>query len=110
MHDGLQTPRSPQDPTTPISDIKEKAKETAHKIAKGASAISLIRTARNQTLAAQECELTSDWRGALSALIKAGTLAQMCMDTAEFNAESAPGKKGVLYKEFMEFTQVSLLS
>ena len=42
----------------------------------------------------------------MGALIKAGTLAQMCMDSAEFNAESAPGKKGVLYKEFMDFTQV----
>jgi len=103
MRDGL---RSQQDPS-PVSEIKENAKDTAHKLAKGASAISLIRTARNQILAAQECQLLSDWKGALSALIKAGTLAQMCMDSAEFNAESAPGKKGVLYKEFMEFTQVS---
>lgn len=104
MHDAS---RSPHDPSpSRISDLKETAKETAHKLAKGASAISLIRTARNQTLAARECELVSDWKGALGALIKAGTLAQMCMDSAEFNAESAPGKKGVLYKEFMDFTQV----
>jgi ubiquitin carboxyl-terminal hydrolase 8 len=106
MHNGLHTPRSPTDQTS-VSEIKEKAKETAHKLAKGASAISLIRTARTQTQAAQACELGSDWKGALSALIKAGTLAQMCMDSAEFGAESAPGRKGVLYKEFMEFTQVS---
>lgn len=106
MKNGLQSPRSTSEIMS-VSDIKEKAKENAHKIARGASALSLIRTARTQTLTAQECELSGDLKGALSAFIKAGTLAQMFMDTAEFKVESGHGKKGVLYKEFQDFTQVS---
>jgi ubiquitin carboxyl-terminal hydrolase 8 len=106
MHNGLQTPRSTNELIS-ISEIKEKAMENAHKVARGASAMSLIKTARVQVLAAQEYELSGDLKGALSALIKAGTLAQMLMNSAEFGAESAPGKKGVLYKEFSDFSQVS---
>jgi ubiquitin carboxyl-terminal hydrolase 8 len=98
-------PLPPNDPMS-VPEIKEKAKEPAHKFARGASAMSLIKTARTQSLTAQECEMSGDLKGALSAFIKAGTLAQMVMDTTEFKAESGPGKKGVLYKEFQDFTQV----
>jgi ubiquitin carboxyl-terminal hydrolase 8 len=105
MQNGSQTPRS-QNEAMSVFEIKEKAKESAHKQARGASPMSLIKTARTQSLAAKDCELSGDLRGALSAFIKAGTLAQMFMDTAEFKAESGHGKKGVLFKEFQDFTQV----
>jgi hypothetical protein len=71
--------------------------------------MSLLKAARTLILTATECELGADWRGALVALIKAGTLAQMGMDTVEYAAESGKGKKGVLYKEFVDFSQVSFV-
>lgn len=89
------------------SEIKEKAKDDARKAARGASAISLLRTARTQSLSAQECEMAGDLTGALNAYITAVTLAHMLTETAEYRAESLPGKKGVLFREFMEFSQVS---
>lgn len=92
-----------------ITEIKEKAKEDARKAARGASAMSLIKFARVKSLNGQECELSGDLRGALNAYITSGTLAQMAMETVEYKMESQPGKKGVLFKEFFDFSQVSTI-
>ncbi|KAL4065925.1 hypothetical protein V8B97DRAFT_1865268 [Scleroderma yunnanense] len=86
-----------------ISEIKEKAKEDARRHAKGISAISLLKAARNQSQIAHANEAGGDLKGALSALLKAGSLAAMVMNSAEFLAESKAGKHGVLYKEFVNF-------
>jgi hypothetical protein len=92
-------PRSTDNMT--VSGIKEKAKEHVQKEARGASASSLIKAARHQSLVARECELKGDLKSALSAVIMAASLAQMCMQSAEL-AE----KRGVLYKEFAEYMEV----
>lgn len=108
MQNGLSSPRFNKDLTT-VSEIKERARESVEKAAKGASAMSMIKSARNQALIAQECELGGDFRGALGAYIKAGALAKMVLDSAEFRAEAEPGKKGVLFHEFTDFTKVGIL-
>ncbi|KAI0628038.1 cysteine proteinase [Trametes polyzona] len=87
-----------------VAEIKESAKETAHQ-ARGASASSLLKSARSQIQLAQARENEGDLKGALSALTKAASLVQMLMDTPEFRADSYAGKKGALFKEFMDFQQ-----
>lgn len=110
MQNGVSSPRSPtfpnsssHDPSS-IPEIKERAQENAKKIARGASAISLIKTARSQILSARTAELSGDLKVALSAYINAGTLVKMFMDSNEYLNEPKGGK-GVLTKEFNGFMQ-----
>lgn len=88
-----------------VAEIKERAIQQAQRASRGASAISLIRSAKGQISLAQSCESAGDLKGALSAFTKAASLTQVFMDTADFKAESVPGKRGVLWKEFTEFQQ-----
>lgn len=109
MQNGLSSPRSPTFPNSShdpfsIQEIKEKAQENAKKIARGASAISLIKTARSQILSARTSELSGDLKAALSAYINAGTFVRMFMDSNEYLSETK-GAKGVLAKEFSGFMQ-----
>ena len=71
-----------------IAEIKEFAKEQAQK-ARGASAASLLKLARSQIILAQAKEGEGDLRGALSALTKGTSLAQMVMDSVEFRQEQS---------------------
>lgn len=91
-----------------ITEIKNNAKETAH-LVRGASATSLLTSARSQIRLAQAKENEGDLKGALSALTKSASLVQLLLDTPEFKADSHAGKKGVLFKEFMDFQQVRTL-
>ncbi|KAG6336456.1 hypothetical protein ID866_2627 [Astraeus odoratus] len=86
-----------------ISEIKERAKEDALRSGKGISAISLLKSARSQSQLAQMYEDQGDLKGALSALLKAGSLAAMVMNSSEFALESKPGKHGVLWREVVNF-------
>ncbi|KAH8977998.1 hypothetical protein EDB86DRAFT_991424 [Lactarius hatsudake] len=88
-----------------VSEIKERAIQQVQRASRGSSAISLIRSAKGQISLAQSCESAGDLKGALSAFTKAVSLTQVFMDTADFKAESVPGKRGVLWKEFTEFQQ-----
>jgi ubiquitin carboxyl-terminal hydrolase 8 len=90
-----------------VAEIKERAIQQAQRASRGSSSISLIRSAKGQISLAQSCESAGDFKGALSAFTKAASLTQVFMDTADFKAESVPGKRGVLWKEFSEFQQVS---
>lgn len=90
-----------------VADIKTAAKEQVQRV-RGASATSLLRTAREQVLLAKVNENDGDLRGALSAYTKAASLAAMFMDTIEFKQEMQPGKKGVLTQDFLKFKQVRL--
>lgn len=90
-----------------VAEIKERAIQQAQRASRGASALSLIRSAKGQMSLAQSCERTEDLKGALSAFTKAASLTQVFMDTAEFKAENVPGKRGVLWKELTDFQQVS---
>ncbi|KAI0695051.1 cysteine proteinase [Cerioporus squamosus] len=85
-----------------VAEIKANAKENASQV-KGASATSLLASARSQIRLAQARENEGDLKGALSAYTKSASLVQMLMDTPEFKAES--GKKGPLFREFMAFQQ-----
>lgn len=93
-------------PRDTVADIKAAAKEQAHRV-RGASATSLLRSARDQILHAKASEGEGDLRSALSALTKAVSLTSMFMDTNEVKQEMLPGKKGVLIKELMNFQQVN---
>jgi len=90
-----------------VAEIKERAIQQVQRASRGASAISLIRTAKGQISLAQSCESAGDLKGAFSAFTKAESLFQAFMDTADFNAEIVPGNRGVLWKEFNEFQLVS---
>jgi ubiquitin carboxyl-terminal hydrolase 8 len=86
--------------------IRQRAIDSVHKEAKGFSAISLIRTARSQALAAREHEAKGDLPSALATYIKAATLTKMVMDSQEFLQEKR-GKGGVLRRELHDFLEVS---
>lgn len=88
-----------------VAEIKEVAKEQAQKV-KGASPLSLLRSARAQITHAKEFELNGDLRNALAACTKAVQLVAIVYDSPDFKTESQPGRRGVLYKEFVEFQQV----
>jgi ubiquitin carboxyl-terminal hydrolase 8 len=90
-----------------VVEIKAKAREAVQKEAKGASALSLIRTARTQLLSAKDYETKGDLRSALGSFIKAASLAKMTMDSAEYSQEGR-SKGGVLKKELGDFLSVCL--
>jgi hypothetical protein len=90
-----------------VAEIKEQAKQQALRGSRGVSALSLIRSAKGQISLAQSREGAGDLKSALSAFTKAASLTQVFMDSAEFKAESAPGKRGLLWREFTDFQQVS---
>lgn len=91
-----------------VTELKEQAKGHAQKATRGASALSLIKLARSQIGLAQANEHRSDLRAAYSAYIKALSLVQTFIDTPEFKAESQPGKKGAVWREFQEYMAVSV--
>jgi hypothetical protein len=89
-----------------VQEIKERAKGHAQRATRGASALHLIRAARSQLALAHSHERDGDLKAAYSAYIKSVSLIQTCMDAAEFKVESQPGKHGVLWKEYQEYTLV----
>lgn len=88
-----------------IAEIKASAKERAQQV-RGASPTSLLASARTQMRLAAVKENEGDLKAALSALTKSASLVHMIMDSPEFRAESQAGKKGVLFKDFLDFQQV----
>jgi ubiquitin carboxyl-terminal hydrolase 8 len=90
-----------------VAEIKERAKAQAQKVSRGASPLSLIGVARTQIAQARAAESSGDLKTAYSAYIKAVSLVQAFMGSAELKAESTPGKRGVLWKEYSDFHAVS---
>ena len=88
-----------------VAEIKEKAKNAIYNV-RGASAISLLRTARDQVVQGLTFEKEGDQRGALLSLLVSAQLTQLVMSHQEFKQERE-GKKGVIWKEFSEFQDVS---
>lgn len=101
----MQNGYGPDTPHDVVADIKAAAKEQAQRV-RGASATSLLRSAREQIQVARVNENEGDVRAALSAYTKAASLAAMFMETTEFKQERPPGKKGVLSQDLMKFQQV----
>ena len=106
FHPDLSEARSPFEDMS-VSQIKERAIQQAQRASRGSSAIAIIRSAKGQISLAQACESARDFKGAFSAFTKAIRLTQIFTDTADFKAENVLGKRGVLWKEFIEFQQVS---
>ena len=94
-----------------VADIKERAKENASTVtkAKGISAISLMRLAQDLAFGAQKAEDSGDLKKSLELWVQASSLLSALYDTADYKAESKPGKKGAIYKEVTEWMQVSPL-
>lgn len=78
-----------------------------NKEARGVSAISLIRAARNQIILAREYEAKGDLKGALGTYIKAATLTKMAMDSPEYSQDRGKGAGGVIRKELNDLLVVS---
>lgn len=87
-----------------IEQIKEDAREKAGRLSRNAAAITLIRSAKQQSQRADQARAGHDLEEALSALMMAGVLTRAFMNTEEFKREGQA--KGVLYKEFQEFSTV----
>ncbi|KAL4251575.1 hypothetical protein ABKN59_006688 [Abortiporus biennis] len=85
-----------------ITDIKASAREQARKASRGASATSLLQTARHQILIAKTYESEGELKAALASFTKAATLAQMVIESSELKQQ---GTKGELTKEFLNFSQ-----
>ncbi|KAF8621796.1 hypothetical protein AX15_007475 [Amanita polypyramis BW_CC] len=86
-----------------VAEIKARAKESVSKDARGFSALSLIKTAHSQMILAKDLESKSELKNALSAYIKAASLASMTMQSSEYNSEG--GKSGIIRKELNEFIE-----
>jgi hypothetical protein len=100
------TVRSRDDMTT-ANAIKDKAKEDAHRIARGATSKALLSVARTQTTKSREAELAGDLRSALACATKAACLITMFMESSEYEAEQKQlGQKGPLHQALIEFHQV----
>lgn len=87
-----------------VAEIKNRAKESVSKDARGFSALTLIKSAHTQLSLGKNHESKSELKGALSAYIKAASLASMTMDSSEYKSER--GKSGVVRKELQEFMEV----
>jgi hypothetical protein len=63
-----------------VVEIKERAIQQAQRASRGASAISLIRSAKGQIWLARACENAGDLKGAPIAFTKAASLSQVFTD------------------------------
>ncbi|PFH50295.1 hypothetical protein AMATHDRAFT_4113 [Amanita thiersii Skay4041] len=86
-----------------VAEIKAKAKEAVSKDARGVSAMTLIKTARSQIVMAQDYESRGELKSALSAYIKAASLATMTLESSEYFSER--GKSGMVRKELNDFME-----
>lgn len=88
-----------------VGDIKSAAEENARKAGRGASATSLLNSAKDQIARANVAENEGNLKEAFICLMKAVTVLTMGMATTEYKQESK--KHGVLFQQFSHFMQVS---
>ena len=96
---------SGQGPELTVAEIKDKVRSLVNGF-RGASAISLLRSARDQAFTGASLERDGDIRGAYRALLSCAQLSQAFLIHADFKAESQ-GKKGVVWNEWQDFQRVS---
>ncbi|GAW10480.1 ubiquitin-specific protease [Lentinula edodes] len=89
-------PTSSSSATESIALLKQEAKLSVQMSAKGASAMALLRTARNQYLLATNCEMQGDLKGALIAFTKAASLTQMVFGTVEWGQNGQNAKRELI--------------
>ncbi|KAI0071160.1 hypothetical protein K474DRAFT_1679622 [Panus rudis PR-1116 ss-1] len=92
-------------PRESVAEIKHAAKQQVQKFARGASATTLLRSARDQIAKGHIAEREGDLKEALSAYTKAAALASMFMETSEFKQERQSKASGVLTRDFLNFQQ-----
>ncbi|EJC99956.1 cysteine proteinase [Fomitiporia mediterranea MF3/22] len=105
-HQNGATPTPPtthgnDDAELTVAEIKDKVRNAVKEI-RGASAISLLRTAGDRAAAGAAYEAVGDLRAAYRALFSSAQITQVIMDHPEFKQE-ANGKKGVVWNEWSEF-------
>lgn len=88
-----------------VAEIKEKVRLNVLKV-RGASPISLLKTARDFAVNGFEREGNGDIPGSLNDLLTAAELSKLAMDSEEFKKEVKSSKKGVVYREFVDFHRV----
>ncbi|KAL5536690.1 DOA4 [Sanghuangporus sanghuang] len=88
-------------PESTVAEIKDKVRSLVNGF-RGASAISLLRSARDQAITGASLEAEGALRGAYRALLLCAQLSQAVLGHAEFKAESQ-GKKGVVWNEWEDF-------
>ncbi|KAF8892174.1 hypothetical protein BD779DRAFT_1610331 [Infundibulicybe gibba] len=91
----------------PVSQIKGEAREAVQKDARGATAMSLIKTARRQIHIARDHESKGDIEDAFRAFIKAAALMAMTMSSVEYQDEQRT-KGGALRMEIDNFFREKL--
>ncbi|KAJ8457206.1 hypothetical protein ONZ45_g18404 [Pleurotus djamor] len=84
-----------------ISEILSTAKDAVTRETRGATPMSMIKTARRLVLQGKDHEHRGNHKNALAAYTQAAALAKMTLDSAEMKAEA--GRAGVLKKEFNDF-------
>ncbi|KAL0953949.1 hypothetical protein HGRIS_005110 [Hohenbuehelia grisea] len=86
-----------------IQDILNNAREKVQRETRGATAMTMIKTARRQALQGKDYETRGNLKGALAAYTQALVLAKHTVDSSEMTAENRAGKGGMLKKEFNDF-------
>jgi ubiquitin carboxyl-terminal hydrolase 8 len=89
-----------------VTEIKETATRNVKLHTRGASVVSLLKTARTQAIQGFASERAGDLKTALQALWTAAQLTNSLMSSPEGKAELE--KKGEVWREFVEFQQVSV--
>lgn len=89
-----------------VAEIKETATRNVKQHSRGASALTLLKTARDQAVRGYTNEEDGDLQGALKALWTAAQLTNSFMTSLEWKSELE--QKGQLWKEFVEFQQVCI--
>ncbi len=85
------------------AEIKSHALESVQRESRGATTISLIKTARRLYDQGKEYDARSDLKAALSAYVKAACLIKGATESTEMQAEKS---SGVVHKEFNDFRPV----
>lgn len=83
-----------------ISEITSSAKDAVNRETRGATPMSMIKTARRQVQQGKDYEVRGDLKSALAAYTQAAALAKMTLDHPEMK------KGGGLKKEFNDFFEV----
>ncbi|KAH8110726.1 cysteine proteinase [Phellopilus nigrolimitatus] len=85
-----------------VADIKEKVRTVVQSV-RGASALSLLRTARDKVETGLTLEEKGDLRESFRALLTAAQLSQVVLEHQDFKQEVEQKKKGVVWKDFIEY-------
>ena len=88
-----------------VTEIKEKVRVNVQKAVRGASALSILRIARDQAAQGVTLEDDGDIPGALRCCLTAEQLSQRVYEHPEFKQEKE-GKRGVVWKELADFQKV----